>query len=185
MTREKAIELLRKYIKNPNMIKHCIASESVMRGLARKLNQDEEKWALAGLLHDIDVELTSGDLKTHTHKAAEILKENSVDDEIIETIKMHNPAAWDKVSDDNVFHIALRAGETVTGLIIATALVYPDKKLSSVKTKSVLKRFKDKRFAAGADRNTIMECEKLGLTLEEFVNISLESMISVAAELGL
>jgi putative nucleotidyltransferase with HDIG domain len=184
MNREEALNLIKKYIKNENLIKHSIASGAVMKHLALKLNEDKEKWEITGILHDIDVELTEGDIKTHTHKAVEILKENSIDEDIIEAVKMHNPLAWDRLSD-KPYHIALRAGETITGLIIATALVYPDKKLSSVKQESVLKRFKDKRFAAGADRNIIMECEKLSIPLKDFIEISLNAMKEVSTELGL
>jgi putative nucleotidyltransferase with HDIG domain len=184
MEKDKALELLKKYITNENLIKHSIATSAVMKNLALKLNVNQEKWSLAGLLHDIDAELTKDDIKTHTHKAVEILKENLIDEDIIEAIKMHNPCAWDKNSDEP-FHVALRASETITGLIVATALVYPDKKLSSVKVESVLKRFKDKRFAAGADRNTIMECEKLGIPLRDFIEISLNAMKEVSDELGL
>jgi putative nucleotidyltransferase with HDIG domain len=184
MTRDEALTLLRKYVKNENLIKHCIASGAVMRELALKLNFDPDKWEIAGILHDIDVEMTKDDIKTHTHKAVEILKENNIDADIIEAIKMHNPVAWDKNSNDP-FHISLRAGETITGLVVATALVYPDKKLSSVKVESVLKRFKDKRFAAGADRNIILECEKLGIPLKDFVEISLRAMQKVSSDLGL
>jgi putative nucleotidyltransferase with HDIG domain len=184
MEKDKALELLKKYITNENLIKHSIATSAVMKNLALKLNADQEKWSLAGLLHDIDAELTKDDIKTHTHKAVEILKENLIDEDIIKAIKMHNPCAWDKNSDEP-FHVALRASETITGLIVATALVYPDKKLSSVKVESVLKRFKDKRFAAGADRNTIMECEKLGIPLRDFIEISLNAMKEVSDELGL
>ena len=184
MNREEALNLIKKYIKNENLIKHSIASGAVMKHLALKLNEDKGKWEITGILHDIDVELTEGDIKTHTHKAVEILKENSIDDDIIEAIKMHNPLAWDRLSD-KPYHIALRAGETITGLIIATALVYPDKKLSSVKPESVLKRFKDKRFASGADRNVIRECEKLSIPLKDFIEISLNAMKEVSTELGL
>jgi len=184
MNREEAITLIRKYIKNENLIKHSIASGAVMKDLALRLNEDKEKWEITGILHDIDVELTSSDLKTHTHKAVEILRENMIASDIIEAIKMHNPLAWDILSD-NPYHIALRAGETITGLIIATALVYPEKKLANVKAESVLKRFKDKRFAVGADRNTISEITKLNISLEEFVSISLKAMQGVAGELGL
>jgi len=185
MNREKALELLKKYIKNENLIKHCIASEAVMKALAKKLNTDIEKWGIAGLIHDIDVELTENDIKNHTHKAEEILKENNFPSDIIEAVKMHNPQAWNGIVSENPFHIALRSGETITGLIIATALVYPDKKLQSVKVSSILKRMKDKRFAAGVNREIIKECEKLGMKLEEFTELSLKAMQEISSELGL
>lgn len=183
--REELLALLKKYVKNENLIRHSIASEAVMKALSKRLNGNENKWAIAGLLHDIDVEITQGDIQTHTHKAVEILRENNIDEEIIEAIKMHNPMAWNNEISNNPFHIALRSGETITGLIIATAYVYPDKKISSVKVESVLKRFKDKRFAQGADRNTILECEKLGIPLNLFAEISLNAMKEVSSELGL
>lgn len=183
MTKEKAIEMLRKYIKNENLIKHCIASYSVMRKVAEKLGEDIDKWSLAGLLHDIDVEITNG-ITEHTKKAVDILKEIGIDNDIIEAIKMHNPDAWGFKSEEK-FHTALRAAETITGLIVAVALIMPDKKLSSVKVESVLKRFKEKRFAAGANRDTILECEKIGIPLNEFIEVSLNAIKEVSAELGL
>jgi putative nucleotidyltransferase with HDIG domain len=184
MDRQKALELLRQYVKSENMIRHCLASEAVMRALADRLGQDREKWGLAGLLHDIDVELTAGDISRHTHEAGRILAENACDPEIVEAVKMHNEKAHGKTRSA-VFHSALAAGETITGLITATTFVYPDRKLASVKASSVVKRMKDRRFAASVDRDVIMECERLGLSLEEFSSLALEAMRGTAAELGL
>jgi len=184
MERENALKLLRKHVKNENLIKHCLASEAVMRALALKLGADAEMWALAGLLHDIDVDLTAGDIKRHTIEAERILGENGLPAVLIEAVKMHNEAAHGR-SRTEVFHKALAAGETITGLITATALVYPDKKLSSVKVSSVVKRMKDKRFAASIDRNVIGECEQIGIPLEEFAALCLDAMRGVAPELGL
>lgn len=184
MQRETALELLKKHVKNENLVKHCLASEAVMRALAVRLGADAEIWALAGLLHDIDAELTGGDLKRHTLEAEKILKENGILPEIIEAVKMHNEAAHGK-SRTEVFHKALAAGETITGLITAAVLVYPDKKLSSVKVSSVVKRMKDKRFAASVDRSVILECGQIGIPLQEFVSLALEAMRGVAPELGL
>ncbi|HAF94723.1 MAG: hydrolase [Elusimicrobia bacterium GWC2_51_8] len=184
MERENALKLLREHVKNENLIKHCLAAEAVMRALALKLGADAEMWALAGLLHDIDVDLTAGDIKRHTIEAERILSENGLPAVLIEAVKMHNEAAHGK-SRTEVFHKALAAGETITGLITATALVYPDKKLSSVKVSSVVKRMKDKRFAASIDRNVILECEQIGIPLEEFAALCLDAMRGVAPELGL
>lgn len=185
MEREKAFELLKTHLKNDNLIKHCLASEAVMRALAARLGADAELWGLAGLLHDIDVELTAGDLTRHTLEAEKILKENGLPPELIEAVKMHNEAAQGGRRRGGMFQIALAAGETITGLITATTLVYPDRKLSSVKTASVIKRMKDKRFAATVDRSIILECEALGLKLEDFAELALGAMRSVAPELGL
>ena len=184
MTRGDAIGLLNQYIKNERMLNHCYAAEAVMRALARRLGKDEEKWGIAGLLHDLDLEITNADLSIHTRETEKILKANSVDPEIIDAIKMHNEEAWG-MKRDTVFHHALAAGETVTGMIVAAALVYPDKKLASVKAKSVTKRMKEKAFAASVNRDTIMESERLGLPLDEFVEICLQAMKEISDQLGL
>ena len=184
MDKTKALELLRTHVKNENLVRHCLASEAVMRALAARLGADAELWGLAGLLHDIDAELTAGDLVRHTHEAARILAGSGLPEALIEAVKMHNAAAHGKTRSEQ-FHIALAAGETITGLITATALVYPDRKLSSVKISSIVKRMGDKRFAASVDRDVIRECSQLGLPLEEFAALSLEAMRGIAAELGL
>ena len=156
-----------------------------MRALASRLGADPVLWGLAGLLHDIDVELTAGDLARHTHEAVKILKEHGLPETLIEAVKLHNEAAHGGLKRSEAFHRALAAGETITGLVTATALVYPDKKLASVKASSILKRLKDKRFAAGVDRNVVMECEQIGIPLPEFAELALNAMRTVAGELGL
>jgi putative nucleotidyltransferase with HDIG domain len=184
IAREEALDLLHRYIKNERMLNHSYASEAVMRSLARRLGKDEGKWGLAGLLHDLDLEKVEGNLAVHGLEAEKILTEKRVDPEVIDAIKMHNETAAG-TRRTTEFHHALAAGETVTGLIIATAMVYPDKKLASVKPKSVVKRMKEKAFAASVNRDSIRECEKLGLSLEEFVEISLEAMKEISDKLGL
>ena len=182
--REGALLLLREHVRNENLIKHCIATEAVMAALAERLNEDPQKWGLAGLLHDLDVEEVGTDLTRHTIATEKILREKGVDKDIVLAVKMHNETAHGMKRSEK-FHHALAAGETITGLITATALVYTDKKLSSVKAKSIKKRMKEKGFAAGVNRETIMECERLGLSLDEFAQISLEAMQKVAQDLGL
>jgi putative nucleotidyltransferase with HDIG domain len=184
MKREQAIELLHQYIKNENMRKHCLASEAVMKASANRLGEDEEKWALAGLLHDLDVELVDANPRIHGLETARILEELEVDAEIIEAIKLHNEEATG-LPRTTVFHHALSAGETITGLITATTLVYPDKKLTSVKSNSVKKRMNAKAFAASVDRDKIRECEKAGIPLDEFIDLSLEAMQGISGDLGL
>lgn len=184
ITREEAVTLLNHHIKNERMLNHCYAAEAVMRALARSLGQDEKKWGIAGLLHDLDLEIVNDDLSTHTKETEKILREHGVDPDIIDAIKMHNENAWG-LKRNALFHHALAAGETITGMIVATALVYPDKKLASVKTKSVTKRMKEKAFAASVNRDTIMECEKLGLPLDKFAEISLQAMKEISDQLGL
>lgn len=184
ITREKALQLVRRHIGNENLVNHCLASEAVMIAMAVRLDEDQEKWGLAGLLHDLDTE-TQPDLSTHTKETIEILKANGVDAEIIEAIRLHNPQAWPGETRANRFHHALAAGETITGLIIAAALVNPAKKLSAVKAKSVKKRYKEKAFARGADRAIIAECELAGIPLAEFCELSLTAMQDIAEEIGL
>jgi putative nucleotidyltransferase with HDIG domain len=184
ITRQEALALVKEHIQNQNLIKHCLASEAVMRALAERLGQDKEKWGLAGLLHDLDVEMVDSDLTRHTAETGKILREKGVDAEIVRAIRLHNEKAHGEKRSE-LFEHALAAGETITGLIIATTLVYPDKKIGSVKPKSIKKRMKEKSFAAGVDRDIIMECEKLGMDIDEFSRICLAAMQGIADELGL
>ena len=184
MTRNEAEELLRKYVKSERMLDHSIASEAVLRALARRLGRDEERWGLAGLLHDIDIEVVGGDLSRHGLEAERILTEAGIDPEMVAAVKSHNEAVCGAARNTELQH-ALAAGETITGLIVATALVYPDKKIASVKVKSITKRMKEKAFAASVNRDTIRECEKIGLPLDEFVEISLGGMREIAERIGL
>ncbi len=184
ITREKALSLLNENLKNKNLIKHCLATEAVMTSLAERLNEDKEKWSLAGLLHDLDVEFCNADIKVHGKETVRILKENNVDDEITEAVRMHNEEEAGKKRSEK-FHYALAAGETITGLIIATTLVYPDKKLASVKPKSITKRMKEKAFAASVNRDIIKECELIGIPLAEFAELCLKAMQTIHVELGL
>ncbi len=181
-TRDYYLELLNKHISNPKMIAHCLASEAVLRALANRLGEDENKWGIAGLLHDLDVEITNADPRTHGLVAADMLV-NELPADTVDAIKMHNEVATGLPRNTRFQH-ALAAGETITGLIFATALVYPDKKIESVKVKSVTKRMKEKIFAASVKRENIMECEKIGLSLDEFVDISLTALRPIASQLG-
>lgn len=179
-----AEELLKLHIKSPSMLRHCYASAAVMGALAARLGEDAGKWALAGLLHDIDVEITNADLSVHGLKAVELLKEKNYPSDLIEAVMMHNEKAHGRKRSDR-FHHALASAETITGLIMATAMVYPDRKLASVKTKSVVKRMKERNFAASVDRDIIMECERLGIGLEEFAELALNAMRTIAGKLEL
>lgn len=185
MQREEALTLLNSYVKNDKMIAHSLASEAVLRALAERLGEDADKWALAGLLHDLDVEITGADMHTHSMETARILSELGLDEDIVEAVMLHNEHAAHGRKRSTVFHHALAAGETITGLITATALVYPDRKVESVKPKSIVKRMKEKAFAASVKRETILECEKIGLSLQEFVEISLGAMKKIGPEIGL
>jgi putative nucleotidyltransferase with HDIG domain len=183
INRNEALLFLEESVHSENMRRHCFASEAVMRTLAKRLDENEEEWGLAGLLHDIDVEFTNANPQTHGLYAQEMLK-GKVPERVKDAIAMHNEIASGKERTEK-FHHALAAGETITGLITATALIYPDKKIASVKPKSVIKRMNQKAFAASVKRENIMECEKLGISLEEFTEIALNAMIKIDVVLGL
>lgn len=183
ISREEALKLLHQHIKSENMLKHCLASEVVLRAIARSTGENEDEYGLAGLLHDIDVEITAADPKIHGPYAAKILN-GLVSDEMLDAIIMHNEMATGKARSTKFQH-ALAAGETITGLITATTLVYPDKKLASVKPKSVTKRMKQKAFAASVKRENILECEAIGIPMAEFAELSVNAMREISDELGL
>jgi len=182
-TREYYVGLLNQHVKNPKMIAHSLASEAVLKALAKRFGENEEVWGIAGLLHDIDVEITEADPKRHALVGADMLKTEDLPDDAIDAIRMHNEMATG-MNRSNRFQYALAAGETITGLIFATALVYPDKKIASVKPKSVVKRMKEKAFAASVNRETIMECEKIGIPIDQFAELSIEALKPIAEELG-
>ncbi|MDK9709376.1 MAG: HDIG domain-containing protein [Desulforhopalus sp.] len=184
ITRGEALELVRGTLQNIHLVNHSLASEAVLRAVACRLGFDEEKWGLAGLLHDLDSE-SQPDLATHTRETAAILREKGVDAEIVEAIRLHNLTAWPGERRTTPLQFALAAGETITGLIVAAAMVVPERKLAAVKAKSVQKRYKEKAFARGADREIIAECELLGVPLAEFCQLSLLAMQGIARDIGL
>jgi uncharacterized protein len=183
ISRENALKLLSSHVKSINMIKHCLASEAVLRAIALRLNQNPEEWSIAGLLHDVDVEITNADPMKHGPHST-VLLDGLLTPEAIDAIVMHNEMATGK-ERTSVFQHALAAGETITGLIMATAMVYPDKKLASVKTKSITKRMKEKAFAASVKRENILECELIGIPIDEFAELSLVAMQEISGELGM
>ena len=194
MTRDEAYKLMTSMLQSKNLQKHGLAVEAIMRVLCKYLKQkhdgrpenefDEEEWAIVGMLHDADYELVEKDPKKHTLVTAEKLKPLGVSDRIIEGIKAHHDGI--KTSRDNLMESSVYAADELSGLITAVALVRPDKKLSSVTVESVMKKFPQKSFAAGANRDQILACEKeLNIPLEEFVGIALKAMQEIAGELGL
>lgn len=190
MTREEAYEIVKKLIKNENLIKHHLACEAAMKELYRRLTpeksqnqKDEEKWGIVGLLHDADYELT----KNHPEKHTLVLEEkigNKLDPDVLNAIKYHN-FAYTKVESKGLMDYAIYACDELTGLIVAATLVHPDKKLSSVNPTFILNRFAETSFAKGANRDQIKTCEdKLKIPLPEFVDIVLKSMQQIAPDLG-
>jgi len=152
-----------------------------MRALAERFGEDVRSWGLAGLLHDIDYDETANDFARHGFMSAEILEEKGVGDAILHAIKAH-PG---HIPAETMMAKALYAVDPLTGLIVAAALIRPDKKLRSIDTQFVLHRFKEKHFARGANREQIKSCDRLGMTLEEFVDVALSAMQGISTELGL
>jgi putative nucleotidyltransferase with HDIG domain len=183
VTRQEALGSIKANIENQNMIKHMLATEAVMRALARRFGEDEEEWGLTGLLHDIDVELTEGDMHTHSKLGADLARELGANEAMVHAILCHNPTHG--IPLETKLDKALFCADPLTGLITAAALVRPDKKLAGVEATSVGKRFKEKSFAAGASREQIAQCGAIGLELDEFFAIGLEAMKGIAPELGL
>lgn len=184
MNREEAFCLVRKYVKNENLVRHMLAAEAIMGALARHLGGDEAKWRLAGLLHDLDAEETAERMEMHGKLTVEWLREAGFEDaEVLQAVLAHNPENGSVIT--SAMDRALFACDCLTGLITAAALIRPEKKLEPVTLKSLKKRFKEPAFAKGARREDIMTCSELGLELDEFLAIGLEAMKGVACELGL
>ncbi len=183
MTREEALDSIKANIENNNTIKHMLATEAIMRALAGRFGEDEEEWGLTGLLHDIDLELTEGDMSTHSRLGADLARELGGSEAMAHAILCHNQAHG--IPMETNLDKALCCADPLTGLIIAAALVRPDKKLAGVEAKSVGKKFKEKSFAAGANREQIAQCAGLGIELDEFLGLGLEAMKGIAPSLGL
>lgn len=183
MTRDEALDSIRANIENKNTIKHMLATEAIMRALARRFGEDEEEWGLTGLLHDIDMELTEGDMNTHSKLGADLARELGASEAMAHAILCHNQTH--DIPLETKLDKALYCADPLTGLIIAAALVRPDRKLAGVEARSVRKRFKEKSFAAGASREQIAQCAELGLELDEFIELGLEAMKGIADDLGL
>jgi len=189
INKKQAEELVDRYIEDPVTRLHLVESEAIMRALARKFGEDEEKWGIIGFLHDIDWEMTKNNTAEHCLKAVDILKEVGASDFLIQVIQSHgygyegNELA-DEKRETKLEH-SLAAAETLTGLIIASALMQPDKKLESLSVDSLKRKFKNKKFAQKCNRGIIMECEKAGLSLDEFLEIGLKALQGIHQQLGL
>ena len=183
MKRQQAWDLLCEYTKNENLRKHAMAVEAAMRAYARRFGEDEELWAVVGLIHDFDYEQYPS-ARDHPFKGAEILREEGWPEEIVRAVLSHAPYAG--VSRDSLLQKALFAVDELTGLITAVALVRPSRSIHDVKVKSVKKKWKDKSFAAGVNRADVEEgAADLGVELNEHIAVVLQAMQGVADELGL
>jgi putative nucleotidyltransferase with HDIG domain len=169
-------------VQDKNMIKHMLATEAIMRALARKLGENEVEWGITGLIHDIDVELVEGDMSSHSKLGADIAKELGANEIMTHAVLCHNEAHG--VRRETKLDKALFCADPLSGLITAAALVRPDK-LSGLTTKSVMKRFREKSFAAGVKREQVAQCQEIGLELEEFISLGIKAMQGIASELEL
>ena len=183
MDREEALSLVKKHVKNRNLVKHMIASERVMQALAEALGEDKELFALAGLLHDIDYDETADDPEAHSLRAGEILEGLGFPEDLVYAVKAHNEVhGLQRVS---LLDKGLYAADPLTGLIVAAALIHPERRLAAIDRDFVMNRFAEKGFARGASREQIASCSELGLSLEEFIAIGVSAMQASSDELGL
>lgn len=182
ISRQDAYELVKMKVTQRNLVKHILAVEAVMIRLAEHFGEDKQVWGLVGLLHDLDYSVTAEKPKEHTFITEKWLDEQGADltPEMLHAIRAH-PG---HIPCESRMDWALYCSDPVTGLIVAGVLMHPDRKLASVTTDYMLRRFKEKRFAAGAGREEIASCENIGLSLEEFMTLALEGMTRISDELG-
>ena len=181
ISRERALELLDKHLENENLKKHCLASGAIMGALSDKLDYPKEDLEVLGLLHDLDFDQTRDDPKRHALETLELLKTEDISEEYLHAIGSHNEE--NGMVRESLLDHALAASESITGLIVACALIYPDKKITSVKPKSIKKRMKEKAFARNVSRENIRECEKFGMELGDFIELSLKAMGDIQDQL--
>jgi len=183
LTRDEALRLVKANVSKRNVIYHMLAVEAIMRSVAKHYGEDETKWGLVGLLHDVDYERTETSPERHTLVAEEILKDK-VPEEFIRAVKTHN-FRYTGVKPEARMEKALVACDAISGLLVACALVMPSKKLADVKVETVAKKFKDKDFARGVERDRVLVCEEIGIPKEKFFEIALDGLKLVAPEIGL
>jgi putative nucleotidyltransferase with HDIG domain len=182
LDREEIIDSIHANVQDKDMIKHMFATEAIMRALARSLGEDEEEWGITGLIHDIDLELVEGDMTSHSRLGADIAQELGATETMARAILCHNEAHG--VPRETKLDKALFCADPLSGLITAAALVHPDK-LGGLTAKSVMKRFREKSFAAGVNREQVAQCREIGLELEEFIGLGIKAMKEIAVELEL
>jgi putative nucleotidyltransferase with HDIG domain len=182
MNREEAIELVRSFVDSESLRRHMYSVEAAMRAYARKFGEDEELYGITGLVHDFDYEKRP---EEHPLPGAEKLREDGYPEELVHAVLAHNQARTG-VAPETLLDRTLRACDEVTGLITAAALVRPSRSVMDLEAKSVMKKFKDRAFAAGVDREEVAEAAKeLGVELKEHIQFVIEAMRGIADELGL
>ncbi|OAA29725.1 phosphohydrolase [Kosmotoga arenicorallina S304] len=181
LSREKAMELIKQHVKRKNIIKHMLATEAVMREFAKRFNEDEELWGIAGLLHDLDYDYTFESPEKHGFMTIELLKDHDVPEEVKNAILAH----CEHKKREKLIEKAIYAADPVTGFIVAAVLIRKGTKLKDLTVDFLKNRFKEKSFARGASRENMLSCEEFGLSLDEFLSLSLKAMQGISKELGL
>ncbi len=183
MDRKTALEMVKKNVKNKNLRKHMYAVEAICKRLAQEFDEDEEKWALAGLLHDVDYDKTNKDPEKHSMIGADMLEEAGLPEDIVYAVRVHNERhGLPRVS---LLDKVLYAADPLSGLIVASALINPEKKLEAIDAEFILRRFDENSFARGANREQIKACEEFDMSLDKFVELSYQAMLDISDELGL
>ena len=183
MDRKTALEMVKKNVKNKNLRKHMYAVEAICKRLAQEFDEDEEKWALAGLLQDVDYDKTNKDPEKHSMIGADMLEEAGLPEDIVYAVRVHNERhGLPRVS---LLDKVLYAADPLSGLIVASALINPEKKLEAIDAEFILRRFDENSFARGANREQIKACEEFDMSLDKFVELSYQAMLDISDELGL
>lgn len=182
-SREAALALLRRYNSNPSLLNHARSVEAVMRFMARKTGADEDRWGLVGLIHDLDYEQFP---ERHCHKTAELLREESWPEEIVRAVLSHGWRICTEVEPESKLERTLYAVDELAGLVTACALVRPSRSVGDLSVKSVKKKWKQKSFAAGADREVILRgTEMMGVELDDLIGDVIAALREAADEIGL
>lgn len=176
ISKDEALVLLKKHLKAENLLKHSLAVGLIMQGIAKKFGYDEDLFYICGLLHDIDLDYTADDDSQHGLKAMELLENVDITDDMLYAIRSHAGKETVKSFLDK----ALWASDPLSGLVIAAALMRPEKTIKSIPLKSLKKRFKDKRFAKGANREQIKTCTTFGIELDDFLQLAIDSMSTIS-----
>ena len=181
ITREECIDLVKRHVKNRNLVNHMIAVGAIMRGMAERFGEDPDLWEAVGILHDVDYETFGDDFSKHGAVSADMVQDLLPED-AVNAVRRHNPLTGHE--PETRFDISLLTADGISGMIVANALVRPNK-LDGMKAKSIKKRMKDKSFARQVSRENIMRCEEIALPFSEFTQIAVKAMQSVADEIGL
>jgi hypothetical protein len=183
MEREQALTLVERHVKNPTLVKHMLATEAIMKEVAKHLGEDVDLWGLVGLLHDLDYEMTEGDPSQHGLTTEKLLADK-VSRDILNTIKAHNFEHLN-IKPETRMEKALIAADAISGLVVACALVMPSKKLEEVRVETIKRKFKDKSFARSSSRERISFCEEIGVSKDEFFGMALKALQGISERLGL